>query len=66
MSAIKSIFVTIESVALLVGSFFLFVQSISYAAMQTHNPLNVTIILNYSSLQAKARDQMKENEGVRK
>jgi hypothetical protein len=66
MTAIKSIFVTIESVALLVGSFFLFVQSISYAAMHTHNPLNVTIILNYSSLQAKARDQMKENEGVRK
>ncbi len=53
MSAIKSIFVT---VALLVGSFFLFVQSISYAAMQNHNPLYVTIILNYSSLQAKARE----------
>jgi hypothetical protein len=56
MSAIKSIFVTIGPVALLVGSFFLFVQSISYAAMQNHNPLDVTIILNYSSLQAKARE----------
>jgi hypothetical protein len=56
MSAIKSIFVTIGPVALLVGSFFVLVQSISYAAMQNHNPLYVTIILNYSSLQAKARE----------
>lgn len=56
MSAIKFIFVAIGSVALLVGSFFLFVQSMSYVANPKANTLlYVTNILNDSSLQANVR-----------